>query len=202
MIDNQVATSFGFSPEDKSPTAVIDLGKVCTVRRLSAIYSARPGSIDFYVMQSLPGTDRDNSASTVKLDSNALASLKRVGSVIDDGTQGSASIDFPATSGRYVMLQWIPAAHYDTSFTVAEVSAFGAGGGSLLASNGNFSSNQTTSERKVAADSKDIADSKDASDSKDIPEEGPEKPPAEGPPPRLPDQPPFTFIPQLVPVSE
>ena len=202
MIDNQVATSFSFSAEDNSPTAVIDLGKVCTVRRLSAIYSARPGSIDFYVMQSLPGTDRDNSASTVKLDSSALASLKRVGSVIDDGTQGSASINFPATSGRYVMLQWIPAAHDDTSFTVAEVSAFGAGGGSLLASKGNFSSNPTTSERTEAADSKDIADSKDVSDSKDIPEEGPEKPPAEGPPPRLPEPPPFTFIPQLVPASE
>jgi len=201
MIDDQVATSFGFSVEDKSPTAVIDLGKVCTVRRLSAVYSARPGSIDFYVMQSLPGVDRDNSAGTVKLDSNTLANLKRVGSVIDDGTRGTASIDFPATSGRYVMLRWIPAAHDDSSFTVAEVSAFGTGGGSLLASNGNFSSNQTTSERKVAADSKDIADSKDVSDSKDIPEEGPQ-PPSEGPPPRLPDPPPFTFIPQLVPASE
>jgi hypothetical protein len=199
MIDDQVATSFGFSVEDKSPTAVIDLGKVCTVRRLSAVYSARPGSIDFYVMQSLPGTDRDNSTNTMKLDGNALAGLKRVGSVIDDGTRGTASIDFPATSGRYVMLRWIPAAHEDNSFTVAEVSAFGAGGGSLLASNGNFSSNQTTSEHKVAADSKDIADSKDVSDSKDIPEEGP---PSEGPPPRLPDPPPFTFIPQLVPASE
>ena len=198
MIDDQVATSFGFSVEDKSPTAVIDLGKVCTVRRLSAVYSARPGSIDFYVMKSLPGADRDDSTGTVKLDSNALAGLKRVGSAIDDGTQGTASIDFPAATGRYVMLRWTPAAHDTNSFTVAEVSAFGTGGGSLLASNGNFSSNQTTSERKVAADSKDIADSKDVSDSKDIPEEGP---PAEGPPPRLPDPPPFTFIPQLVPAS-
>ena len=201
MIDNQVETSFGFAAEDKSPIAVIDLGKVCTVRRLSAIYSARPGSIDFYVMQSLPGADGDQSASTVKLDSDALASLRRVGSVIDDGTQGRASIDFPATSGRYVMLTWVSAAHDDTSFTVAEVSAFGAGGGSLLASKGNFSSNQTTSERTITADSKDIADSKDVSDSKDIPEEGPQRPPAEGPPPRLPEPPPFTFIPQLVPVS-
>ena len=89
MIDDQAATSFGFSAEDSSPTAVIDLGKVCTVRRLSAIYSARPGSIDFYVMKSLPGTDRDNSPDTLKLDSNALASLKPVGSTIDDGTRGA-----------------------------------------------------------------------------------------------------------------
>ena len=198
MIDDQVATSFGFSVEDRSPTAVIDLGKVCTVRRLSAIYSARSGSIDFYVMQSLPGADRDNSAGTMKLDSNTLADLKSVGSAIDDGTQGHASIDFPAITGRYVMLRWIPAAHTDSAFTVAEVSAFGAGGGSLLVSNVNFSSNQTPTERTVAADSKDVADSKDISDSKDIPEEGP----SEGPPPRLPEPPPFTFIPQLVPVSE
>jgi hypothetical protein len=198
MIDDKVATSFGFSAEDKSPTAVIDLGKICIVQRLSAIYSARPGSIDFYVMQSLPGTDRDNSPSTAKLDSNALASLKPVGSVTDDGTRGRASIDFPATSGRYVMLRWIPAAHDDTSFTVAEVSAFAAGGGSLLASSGRFSSSQTTSERTIAADAKDVPDSKDVADSKDIPEEAP----AEGPPPTLPEPPPFTFIPYLVPVSE
>jgi hypothetical protein len=196
MIDDQVATSFGFSAEDKSPTAVIDLGKVCTVRRLSAIYSARPGSIDFYVMPSLPGTDRDNSASTVKLDSDAWASLECVGSVIDDGTQGRASIDFPATSGRYVMLRWIPAARDDASFTVAEVSAFGSGGGSLLAASGRFSSSPTTPERTIAADAKDVPDSKDVPESKDIPE------PAEGPPPGLPEPPPFTFIPYLVPVSE
>ncbi len=66
MIDEQAATSFGFSAEDSSPTAVIDLGKVCTVRHLSATYSARPGSIDFYVMKSLPGTDRDNTSNTLE----------------------------------------------------------------------------------------------------------------------------------------
>jgi hypothetical protein len=199
MIDDRLGTSFGFATEDKSPTAVIDLGKVCTVRRLSTVYSARPGSIDFYVMQSLPGIDGDNSTSIVKLDSSAFASLKSVGSVADDGTQGRASVDFPATSGRYVMLRWIPAAHADTSFTVAEVAAFGTGGGSLLASSRNFSSNRTSSERTSATDSKDIADSKDVPDSKDIPEEAP---PSEGPPPALPEPPPFTFIPQLVPVSQ
>ncbi len=198
MIDDQVTTAFAFSPEDKSPTAVIDLGKVSTLRRFSVVYSARPGSMDFYVMQSLPGPDGEGFANTMKLDSNTLASLKLVGSVIDDGTQGRASIEFPATSGRYLMLRWIPAAHEETSFTVAEVTAFGPGGGRLLASSGRFFNNPTTSERKVAADAKDVPDSKDVYESKDIPEEAP----AEGPPPRLPEPPPFTFIPQLVPVSE
>ena len=194
MVDDQAATSFGFSAEDSSPTAVIDLGKVCTVRHLSATYSARPGSVDFYVMKSLPGTDRDNSSDTWKLDAKTFASLKPVGSTVDDGTQGRASVDLPATSGRYVMMRWIPASRADRAFTLAEVTALGPDQRNLIASSRNYSS---ASERTIAADSKDVADSKDIADSKDVPE-----PPAEGPPPALPDPPPFTFIPQLVPVSQ
>ena len=194
MIDDQAATSFAFSPSDSSPVTIIDLGKVSTVRRLSAVYSPRATSIDFYVLQTLPG---DNSAAgSLKMDEKALAKMKAVGSVIDDGTQGRATIDFPATSGRYVMLHWAPAAHSDTAFTVAEVSAFSPRRGNLLASNRNFSSAQTN------VDSKDVADSKDVSDNKDVPEVYAPQPPAEGPPPPLTPPPPFTFIPQLVPASE
>jgi hypothetical protein len=193
MIDDQAATSFGFSPADNSPITIIDLGKVSTVRRLSAVYSPRAASIDFYVLQTLPG---DNSAGSLKFDEKALAKLKAVGTAIDDGSQGRASVDFPATSGRYVMLHWAPAAHSDTAFTVAEVSAYSSSRGNLLASNRDFSNAQTN------VDSKDVADSKDVSDSKDVPEEGPPAPPAEGPPPSLLPPPPFTFIPQLLPVSE
>ena len=196
MIDDQAATSFGFLPTDNSPVAIIDLGKVATVRRLSALYSPRATAIDFYVLQSLPGVDGDNSPGSLKLDEKTIAKLKSVGSAIDDGTQGRAAIDFPATSGRYVMLRWTPAAHSDTPFTVAEVSAFSPSRGNLLASNRDFSSARTT------GDSKDVADSKDVSDSKDIPEEAPPQPPAEGPPPPLAPPPPFTFIPQLSPQSE
>ena len=123
--------------------------------------------------------------------------MKRVGSAVDDGREGRASVEFPATTGRYVMVRWIPASHADPAFTVAEVSAFGAQrDGNLLASSGNFSTTRT-----VAADSKDVADSKDIGETKDIPAEGPPAAPAEGPPPPLAPPPPFTFIPQLVPVS-
>jgi hypothetical protein len=195
MIDDQAATSFGFAPGDNSPMTIIDLGKIATVRRLSAIYSARATAIDFYVLQSLPGVDGDNRPGSLKLGENAFTKLKAVGSAIDDGTQGRATIDFPAVSGRYVMLRWTPAAHSDTPFTVAEVSAFSPSRGNLLASNRDFSSAQTT------VDSKDVADSKDVSDNKDIPEEAPPQPPAEGPPPPLQPPPPFTFIPQLTPES-
>jgi len=196
LIDNQASTSFGFSVEDRSPTAVIDLGKVCTLSQLSAIYSARAGVVDFYVMQSLPGAKDGDAPESLKIDSSALARLKSVGAVIDDGSQGRGSIKFPATTGRYVMLKWTPAAHADSPFTVAEITATGPSRENLLASNVNFSNNRTT------LDSKDVPDSKDVADSKDIPEEVPPAPPAEGPPPTLPNPPPFTFIPQLVPTSE
>ena len=196
MIDDQAATSFGFAPGDNSPMTIIDLGKVATIQRLSAIYAPRATAIDFYVLQSLPGVDGGNSPGSLKLDEKAFGKLKAVGSVIDDGTQGRATINFPATSGRYVMLRWMPAAHSDAPFTVAEVSAFSPSRGNLLASNRDFSSAQTN------YDSKDVADSKDVSDNKDIPEEVPPQPPAEGPPPPLQPPPPFTFIPQLSPQSE
>ena len=194
MIDDQAATSFGFSTTDNSPVTIIDLGKVSTVRRLSAIYSPRATAIDFYVLQSLPGVDGANSPDSLTLDDKTLAKMKAVGSVIDDGTQGRAAIDFPATSGRYVMLRWSPAAHSDTPFTVAEVSAFSPSRGNLLASNRDFSSAQTS-----VVDSKDVGDSKDVAENKDLPEV---VPPAEGPPPSLPPPPPFTFIPQLTPQSD
>jgi hypothetical protein len=192
MIDDQAATSFVFSPTDNSPVAVIDLGKVATVRRLSAVYSPRATSIDFYVLPTLPGSDSDGA---LKLDEKTFSNFKSVASAIDDGTQGRATVDFPATSGRYVMVRWSPASHSDTAFTVAEVSAFSPSRGNLLASNRDFSSAQTT------ADSKDVVDSKDVGESKDQPEVAP-APPAEGPPPPLAPPPPFTFIPQLSPQSE
>jgi hypothetical protein len=196
MIDNEETTSFGFSAEDKSPAVLLDLGRLCPIRKLSAIYSARPGSMDFYVLRTLPSGRDDASAGAVHFGSDALANLKPVGSAIDDGSNGRASIVFPAMAGRYVMLRWIPAAHETASFTIAEVGAVGRNGGPLLASSGRFISGQPTTERSVSTEAKDFPESKDVYESKDIPGEAPEEIP-----PRLPDQPPFTFIPQLVPVS-
>ena len=198
MIDNQVKTEFGFSAEDKSPTTILDLGQVQAVRRLSLKYSAHSGSMDVYLMQSLPGTIVENSAGTRVLDTNALTNLKRTASLVDDGSQGQASMDFPAVSGRYLLLRWNPASQADGTFAVSEVSAFGKGGANLFASNVNFSSTpQATTRRTQAIDSKDVPDSKDIAEAKDIPAEGPA-----GGPPGLPLTPTFSFIPQVpIPIT-
>ncbi len=199
MIDDQSATTYKFASSDPQPTAVIDLGKVTTLRRITALYTPRPGNVDFYVLESLPG-HQPNASKTLKLDEAALANLKAVGSV-NDGT-GRAAIDFPETTGRYILVKWAGAADSDTPFSVAEIAAFGGSRpGNLIAANTSATTqNRVESDGKSVVDGKDLGSGKDFS--KDMPEEGPgPDSPAEGPPPSLPDPPPFTFVPELLPNS-
>jgi hypothetical protein len=196
MLDDQTATTYSFETSDASPTAIIDLGKPSTLRRLSAVYPARAGKMDFFLLQALPNAAAEGTPETVRLDEAAVANLKSVGSASDDGTRGRASIDFPATAGRYVMVRWTPAAQQDAAFSLAEVAAFsGADRAALVAAN----------VARRTGDGKTMLDGKTMIDTKDMPAEGPaeEAPqsPAEGPPPTLPQPPPFTFVPVLVPVS-
>lgn len=206
MIDDQPSTSYNFASGDGTPTTVIDLGQTRTLSRVSAIYAANKGSMDVYVLPSVPGAAEEAAAAalpnTLKISDKTIAAMKPVASVTDDGSQGRASVDFPATTGRYVMVRWNPAMEQDAAFTVAEIAAFGGNDNQVVASRRHVRHNDV-SDGKTVADSKDMVDSKDIADSKDSPAEGPaeEAPPAEGPPPSLPQPPPFTFIPQVLPNS-
>jgi hypothetical protein len=197
MIDDQSATTYSFGPTDVAPTAVIDLGKVTTLRRISALYTPRPGNVDFYVMESLPGMQQGNAPKTLKV---GEMTATPVGSVSDGS--GRAAIDFPETKGRYIMVKWTPAAQDDTGISVAEIAAFGGNGrANLVAANTSSSSateDRIESERKTTSEGKDFGDGKDFS--KEMPEEGPAAP-EEGPAPGLPQPPPFTFVPEILPTS-
>lgn len=193
MIDDQATTTYQFASGDSEPTAIIDLGKVTSLRRITALYTPRPGKVSFYVLESLPG-HQPNAGKTLKLDDAALANLKAVGSVTD-GT-GRAAIDFPETTGRYILVRWSGSSESTTPFSVAEIAAFG-GSGKLIAANTSASSrNRVESDGKTMVDGKDLGSSKDFS--KEMPEEGP---PEEGPPPPLGPPPPFPFIPEINVVS-
>ena len=222
MIDDQTATSYTFAAEDGTPTTVIDLGKASTLSRISAVYSPGAGNIEFYVMPSIPAGDVDSTTQvsapgadgasptpdaapkTVRLNDAAFAGLKPVGTATDGGSEGRASVDFAPTTGRYVMVRWMPASQQDRSFTLAEVAAFGQGG-TLLAANTSATSSDDDSAMESASDGKTMMDGKTMIDAKDMPGEGPaeEAPqsPGEGPPPTLPQPPPFTFVPVMVPSS-
>jgi hypothetical protein len=194
MIDDQPGTVYNFSPPDAAPTAIVDLGKVTKLRRISALYSPARGTLDFYVLQSLPGGPQAAAANSLHLDDASLAGMRRVGSVNDEGT-GRAAVDFPETTGRYILLKWTPA-EPGTAFSVAEIAAFGnERRENLVASNSTENGNRTSGDGKTVLDGKDF---KDLGDSKEMPEEGP---PAEGPAPTLPDPPPFVFTPVLAPAS-
>ena len=201
MIDDQPATSYRFANGDAAPTAVIDLGRERALTRLSAIYAAQPGSIDFYVLPGLPLNDGAASdvqqvanvgstadlPTSLKISEKTFSGLKPVGSVVSTGG-GRASVDFPETAGRYVMLKWHPASTQGEAFSIAQVAAFGVskhGGGTVQGTDG-----------------KAMMDGKEAmygAGGKESPKEGPEEAqaPAEGPPPALPLVPPFTFIPEV-----
>jgi hypothetical protein len=196
MIDDQPSTIYRFAADDASPTAVIDLGKVTKLSRISALYSPRHGNVEFVVLESLPGSQPEGAPKVLKLDDAVMAHMKPVGIVMDNGT-GRAAVDFPETTGRFIMVKWA-AANQDTPFSVSEITAFGA------AKKGNLvAANTTASARENGQfDSKDFGDGKDFGDAKDFGKEMPEEgPPAEGPPPPLPPPPPFTFVPEVLPLS-
>ena len=136
----------------------------------------------------------------------AFARSEGSGSAADDGSQGRASVEFPATSGRYMMVRWLPAAQQDASFALAEWRpSVWPHNSTLLAANTETSSvadRAVETEYQDRGDGKTMVDGKTMLDPKDMPGEGPEEvPPGEGPPPTLPQPPPFTFVPMLVPAS-
>jgi hypothetical protein len=204
MIDDQPATSYKFASDDTAPTVVIDLGRARVLTRLSAVYAAQPGSVDFYVLPAIPlgdstasdvrqvanvgsGTDLPTS---LRISETTFAGLKPVGSVVSAG-EGRASVDFPQVVGRYVMLKWHPATTQGDAFSIAQVAAFGV-------------SKPIGNAQRT--DGKEVMDGKEAvygEGDKESPGEGLDEgqPPAEGPPPALPPVPPFTFIPQVPPTS-
>ena len=211
MIDDQPATSYKFATGDAAPTAVIDLGRERNLSRLSAIYATQSGSVDFYVLRSLPvGTPNESIQSdgagvqqvanvgqaadlpaSLKISETAFAGLKPVGSVVSTG-QGRASVDFPEVTGRYVMLKWHPASAQGEAFSIAQVAAFGISKRGATVRNGE---GEQMTDGKDGMDGKGILDSKDKNPLEEA------QAPAEGPPPSLPQVPPFTFIPQVPPTS-
>jgi hypothetical protein len=196
LIDDQASTTYEFSATDPAPAALIDLGHERSLSRISAIFAAQPGAMEFYVLKTLPNdaelggndirqiaNDRQpmDSPNALKVSEKTLAQLKAVGSV--DGGNGRAAVDFPAVSGRYLMLKWQPAAASDKAFSIAQVAAFGP----------------VKHGESAVAEEFDGKDGKGLlGGGKEAIGEGPEEP-GEGPAPGLPPVAPFTFIPQVPP---
>ena len=195
MLDDQPATAYQFAPGDASPTTVIDLGQERSLTRLSAVYAAQPGTVEFYVLRSVPQTSPNDSdvqkianlsqsadlPASIHISQESVNGLQPVGSVASTG-EGRAAVNFSEITGRYIMLKWHPASLQREPFSIAQVAAFGPTG-------------RTTSVGQVY----DGKDGKDIFADKNVAQE--EAAPAVGPPPALPLVPPFTFIPEVPPTS-
>jgi hypothetical protein len=191
MIDNEPGSVYSFAAGDRTPAVIVDLGRVINLRRISAAYSQRHVLVDFFVLQSLPGSALPEK---LRLDDAALAKLTPVGSALDESA-GRASVDFPEMSGRYVLIRWTPT-HEDRSFDVAEISVVGK-----AVDNDLTIAQVSATARNSRTDGKDFGSAKDFASGKDAKEIPGEAPPAEGPPVGLPQPPPFVFVPLVQPTS-
>ena len=121
MIDDDPLTAFSFAPTDVHPTAIVELADNQRLRRVSAIYEMQPGRLDIYVLNELP-------EEIARLDA-----AKPVVSLTDKGGTGKGAADFDPHGARYIALRWTPKPGdgQSTSFTIAEIGAFGEGSVSL-----------------------------------------------------------------------
>ena len=195
MIDGQPGTSYTFAANDAAPAAIIDLGRSVPVNRISTF--STPGSVRFYVLDTLPANNIGDPVSALRIDPQTLAAFKKVRSGSDDGS-GRVAVNLEETTGRYVMLVWTPSTQ-NPNFSVAEVAVFGPASNAML-----LAANTSGNNASAISDDKSVRDFKDTKDfSKEIPGEGPAEEPApgEGPAPELPRPPPFVFIPKVAPTS-
>ena len=88
--------------------------------------------------------------------------MQRVGSISDEGS-GRAAVDFPETTGRYILLKWTPA-EPGAAFSVAEIAAFGGGKRENLVAANTVTDAATGDGRgdgKMVLDGKDFKDMAD-----------------------------------------
>lgn len=115
MIDDDPVSAYAFSPNDPSPTVVIELSDVQRLHRVTAIYDMRPGRLGVYALNHITG------------DAHDFDGLDPIASATDVTGEGKASVEFHPQGARYIALRWTPdPTHKDSrEFRVAEINAFG-----------------------------------------------------------------------------
>jgi hypothetical protein len=127
MIDGNVESSFTFDPTDPAPAAVVDLGVRRSLSRLSCVYDAPAGRLDFYVVDN-PYPNREKGVAlnyvgspSVEVESNATGEYS--GRTSTNGRQAIYSVDtslnpglnrlaadLSGQSGRFLVAEFHPLA--------------------------------------------------------------------------------------------
>ena len=122
MLDGNLRTNFTFSPSDRHPMTVIDLGNNRTLTRVSMAYHAGPGRLDFYLTPD-PNTHTSivrrnpsysgQTAQIPEVSSEEIpADRTPVGSLESDGRPGlhRATVGLSGQTGRYLVVAFTPMA--------------------------------------------------------------------------------------------
>ncbi len=122
MIDGNDSTSFTFDPADPNPTAVIDLGTLRKIERVSCAFEAPAGQMDFYLVDNAyskddaqpvslnyvtpPGVQPVANAETLNYNGEQImATHKPVGSIETTGESGvkRVSVNLVGLQGRFLI---------------------------------------------------------------------------------------------------
>lgn len=153
LLDGNAETNYTFDPTDPAPTVVVDLSARRTISRVSCVYQAPAGRLDFYLVDN-PYT-KDYSRSTI------LSYVSEPSSEPADTGVSSAARTKLATHKAICSIDTTG----QSGISRASAEVGGASGRFLVA---EFHPIATGTQRVDAIDSKDAPDYKDTPDSKDF----------------------------------
>ena len=127
LLDGNPETNFTFDPTDPAPTVVVDLSARRSINRVSCVYEAPAGRLDFYLVDNPYTTDYSRSAalsyvsepSTQPADAGVsgasrskLATHKAICSIDTTGQSGisRAAAEVGGASGRFLVAEFHPVA--------------------------------------------------------------------------------------------
>lgn len=114
MIDDDLRTTYRFFGTDLHPTVIVELAGTELLRTVGAVFDAEEQvKLEIYLLNQLPNNLDD------------FKDAKPLTCTINRSDVARAAIDFTPTGARYVAYRWTRTKATRTSFTVAEVSAFG-----------------------------------------------------------------------------
>jgi len=159
-IDDNPETSISIAPGDKPTTVRLD--RQHSISRVAVLSDpGAQGKLDLYLV------DRETPADAVP----------PTMTLVLDGTNPRASVDFPASAASELRMKWTPANGSDP-LTLREVNAFGETNLATYAVTAKAGSPAAVADRQLVAErsgknrssGKDVVDAKDAKDSKNAPE--------------------------------
>ena len=113
LIDDDVATSFAFSPRDEQPTIIIALAEAQKLHRVSIVFQAGQEKMEVYLLNELGENPGE------------LRGLTPVATVENSAPgDGQAAVNFPTQSARFIAVRWKRSKSHARAFAVAEIAGF------------------------------------------------------------------------------